>query len=182
VSRCQRNESPLPLISVFFTRSLYFSIRVGPQLSSRGWVNCVPDPLLLRKSGSARNRIRDLWICGQVLWSLDHRDRFCQYTNICNKKEPKYYYEGYSESHHERAVDETSNENQMLVYENKYLHTQAASEHSLLRSWTCRIREYIFVCPCQGNLPPVNSATYWHILSTPHYCWRTVIRTSSSGM
>ena len=33
----------------------------------------VPDPLLLRKSGSAGNRSRDLCICSQKLWPLDHR-------------------------------------------------------------------------------------------------------------
>jgi hypothetical protein len=36
-------------------------------------VDPVPDPLLLRKSGSAWNRTRDLWICSQELWPLDHR-------------------------------------------------------------------------------------------------------------
>ena len=33
----------------------------------------VPDPLLLRKSGSAGNRTRNLCICSQKLWPLDHR-------------------------------------------------------------------------------------------------------------
>ena len=33
----------------------------------------VPDPLLLRKSGSAGNRTRELCICSQKLWPLDHR-------------------------------------------------------------------------------------------------------------
>ena len=33
----------------------------------------VPDPLLLRKSGSAGNRTRDLCICSQKLLPLDHR-------------------------------------------------------------------------------------------------------------
>jgi hypothetical protein len=56
----------------FLDRSRYF-IEIAPQLSSRGWVGPVPDPLLLRKSGSAGNRTRDLWICSQELWSLDHR-------------------------------------------------------------------------------------------------------------
>jgi hypothetical protein len=46
---------------------------LAPQLFSRGWVDPVPDPLLLRKSGSAVNRTRDLWICSQELWLLDHR-------------------------------------------------------------------------------------------------------------
>ena len=33
----------------------------------------VPDPLLLRKSGSAGNRTQDLCICSQKLRPLDHR-------------------------------------------------------------------------------------------------------------
>jgi hypothetical protein len=36
-------------------------------------VDAVPDPLLLRKSGSAGNRTRDLWIYSQELWTLDDR-------------------------------------------------------------------------------------------------------------
>jgi hypothetical protein len=59
----------------FLDQSSYFSIQVAPQLSSRGWVDPVPDPLLLRLSGSAGNRTRDLWICSQELWPLDHRGR-----------------------------------------------------------------------------------------------------------
>jgi hypothetical protein len=73
VSRGQRNKLPQPLISIFYTRSSYFSIQVAPQLQPRGCVELVPDPLLLRKSGSAGNRTRDLYICSQELWSLDHR-------------------------------------------------------------------------------------------------------------
>jgi hypothetical protein len=57
----------------FLDRSLYFSIQVASQLSSRGWVVPVPDPLLLRKSGRAGNRTRNLRICSQELWPLDHR-------------------------------------------------------------------------------------------------------------
>ena len=52
---------------------LLFFIQVAPQLTSRGWVDPVPDPLLLRKSGSAGDRTRDLCICSQKLWPLDHR-------------------------------------------------------------------------------------------------------------
>ena len=33
----------------------------------------VPDPLLLRESGSAGNRTRDLCICSQKIWPLDQR-------------------------------------------------------------------------------------------------------------
>jgi hypothetical protein len=57
----------------FLDRSRYFFFQVAPQLSSRGWLNPVPDPLLLRKSGRVGNRTRDLWICSQKLWLLDHR-------------------------------------------------------------------------------------------------------------
>ena len=72
VSRGQRNESPRPLISVYRTWIATF-IQVVPQLTSRGWVHPVPDPLPLRKSGSAGNRTRDLCICSQKPWPLDHR-------------------------------------------------------------------------------------------------------------
>jgi hypothetical protein len=62
----------------FLDQSRYFSIQVAPQLSSRGWVDTTQDPLLLRKSGNAGNRTRDLYICSQEHWPLDH--------NIKNKK------------------------------------------------------------------------------------------------
>jgi hypothetical protein len=42
----------------FLDRSRYFFFQVAPQLYSRGRVDPVPDPLLLRKSGSAGNRTR----------------------------------------------------------------------------------------------------------------------------
>jgi hypothetical protein len=64
----------------FLDRSRYFSIQVVPQLSSRGWANPVPDTILLRKSGSAGNRTRDLWICSQEIWPLDYRG-----GHFCNK-------------------------------------------------------------------------------------------------
>jgi hypothetical protein len=44
-----------PILS-FLDRSHYFFFQVAPKLYSRGWVDPVPDPLLLRKSGSAENR------------------------------------------------------------------------------------------------------------------------------
>jgi hypothetical protein len=58
----------------FLDRSRYFFIQVAPQLSSWGWVDPVRDPLLLRKSGRPGNRTRDLWICSQKIWPLDHCD------------------------------------------------------------------------------------------------------------
>jgi hypothetical protein len=57
----------------FLDQSRYFFIQVAPQLSSRGWVHPVPDPLLLKKSGRAGNRTHDIRICIQKLWSLNHR-------------------------------------------------------------------------------------------------------------
>jgi hypothetical protein len=56
----------------FLDRSRYFFTQFTPQLSSRVWVDPVPDSLLLRKSGRAGNQTRDLWICNQKLWPLDH--------------------------------------------------------------------------------------------------------------
>jgi hypothetical protein len=56
----------------FLDRNRYFFFQVAPQLYSRGWVDPVPDPLLLRKSGSTGNRTRT---SGSVArnWPLDHR-------------------------------------------------------------------------------------------------------------
>jgi hypothetical protein len=51
----------------FLDWSPYFFIQVASQLSSRARVDPVSDPLLVRKSGRARNRTRDLWICSQKL-------------------------------------------------------------------------------------------------------------------
>jgi hypothetical protein len=53
-------------------RSRYFFFQVAPQLYSRGCVDPVPDPLLLRKSGSARTRTRT---SGSVARNSDHDHR-----------------------------------------------------------------------------------------------------------
>jgi hypothetical protein len=65
---------------------LYFSIQVAPQLSSRGWVDPVPDPLLLKTFGSPGNRTQDLWICSQELWPLDHRGGHPYISTFINNK------------------------------------------------------------------------------------------------
>jgi hypothetical protein len=36
-------------------------------------VEPIPDPLLLRKTCSSWNRNRDIWVCSQKLWPLDHK-------------------------------------------------------------------------------------------------------------
>jgi hypothetical protein len=56
----------------FLDRSRYYFFLVAPQLSLRGWVDHVPDPLLLTKSGTAGNRTRNPCICGQKLKPPDH--------------------------------------------------------------------------------------------------------------
>jgi hypothetical protein len=66
----------------FLNRSRYFFFQVAPQLHSRGWVSLVPDPPLLRKSGSGENRTRGLRICSQELWPLDHRGGLEAENNI----------------------------------------------------------------------------------------------------
>jgi hypothetical protein len=49
---------PYGCIFGFLGRSRYVFFQVAPQLYSRGWVDPVPDPLLLRKSGGSGNRTR----------------------------------------------------------------------------------------------------------------------------
>jgi hypothetical protein len=44
------------IFSIFLERSRYFSFQVTSQFCSWGWVDPVPDPILLRKSGNAGNR------------------------------------------------------------------------------------------------------------------------------
>jgi hypothetical protein len=53
----------------FLDRSRYFCFQAAPQLYSRGWVDPVTDPLLLRKCGNAGNRTR---ISGSVTRNSDH--------------------------------------------------------------------------------------------------------------
>jgi hypothetical protein len=73
VSRGRSHGTPTAVNLSFLDRSRYFSFQADPLLSSRGWVDHVPDKLLLRKSDSAEIRTRDLWVCSQELWPLDHR-------------------------------------------------------------------------------------------------------------
>jgi hypothetical protein len=68
-------------ILCFLDGSRYYFFLVASQLYSRGWVDSVPDPLLLRKSGNTGNRARDFWICSQELWPLDHSGAVWQRAN-----------------------------------------------------------------------------------------------------
>jgi hypothetical protein len=69
--RCHmvRATDPQGRILGFLNRSRYFLFQAAPQLYSRGWVDPVPDPLFLRKSGSAGNRIRTF---GSAASNPDH--------------------------------------------------------------------------------------------------------------
>jgi hypothetical protein len=64
--------NPCCRILGFLNKSRYFFFQAAPQFYSRGWVNPVPHPLLLRKSGSAGNRTRTSWSVARN-WPLDHR-------------------------------------------------------------------------------------------------------------
>jgi hypothetical protein len=71
---------PYGRILGFLDRSSYLFFQVALRLYSRGWVDPVPDPLLVRKSRSVVDRTRDLLICSQELWPLDHRGGRFQHT------------------------------------------------------------------------------------------------------
>jgi hypothetical protein len=73
VSRGQRGGFPTVVNLSFLDRSRYFSFKQLLIYPHKGWVDLVPDPLLLRKSGSAGNRTRDLWVSSQELWPLDYK-------------------------------------------------------------------------------------------------------------
>jgi hypothetical protein len=53
----------------FLGRKFYFFFQLAPQLYSRGWVDLVPDPLFLGKSGFAGNWTRT---SGSVARNSDH--------------------------------------------------------------------------------------------------------------
>jgi hypothetical protein len=64
-----RVTDPYGRILDFLDRSRYLFFQAAPQLYSRGWVDPVSDPPLLRKSGSAVNRTRT---SGSVVRNSDH--------------------------------------------------------------------------------------------------------------
>jgi hypothetical protein len=82
VSRGQRNKCSQPYSRFSRPEPLLFHSS-NSSVSSRGWMDPVPDPLLLRESDSAVNQTRDPWICSQELWPLDHRGGL--WTQLCQK-------------------------------------------------------------------------------------------------
>jgi hypothetical protein len=73
VSRGQRGRSPTVVNLSFIDRSRYFSFKQLLIYSHKGWVYPVPDPLLLRKCGSAVNRTRDFGLQPGVLTTRPQR-------------------------------------------------------------------------------------------------------------
>jgi hypothetical protein len=71
VSRGQRGVSPTVVNLGFLDRSRYCSFKQLLIYPHKGWVDPVPDPLLLKKSGSTGNGTRDLWVCSEEVWPLD---------------------------------------------------------------------------------------------------------------
>jgi hypothetical protein len=68
VPRDQRDGSLRPYSRLYRSEPLVV-FQIAPQLYSRGSVNPVPDPILLRKCGSAGNRTRT---SGSVVRNTDH--------------------------------------------------------------------------------------------------------------
>jgi hypothetical protein len=79
----QRDGSPRPYSRFSTPESLIF-LSNSSSVVLKGWLDRLPDPLLLRKSGSTENRTRDLWICSQELWPLGHRGGRTYMLSIIN--------------------------------------------------------------------------------------------------
>jgi hypothetical protein len=74
MSRGLRGGTPTAVNLSFLDRSCYFFSVVALHLSSRGWVDPVPDWLLLRKSSSAGKWTRALWDCSPgTLTTIPHK-------------------------------------------------------------------------------------------------------------
>jgi hypothetical protein len=69
VSRGQRNGSPMAVNLSFLDRSRYFSFKHLFIYPHKGWVNPVPDPLLLRKVAAPGI---EPWTSGSAARKSDH--------------------------------------------------------------------------------------------------------------
>jgi hypothetical protein len=122
-------------------------------------------------------------------------ERHCGYPchDNCSETDylPEYYVQDTQNTiHYMRATWEVSSgelltqqamrEKIALYTKNMYVLQLLLNSHH--QNWgTCRIEEYFFACLCQRSLLPMSSVTFRHLPSTPHYCWSTVIPTSSSN-
>jgi hypothetical protein len=73
---------PYVRILGFLDRSRYLFFQVAPRLYSRGWVDPVPDPLLLRKSGSVEDRTRTPGSSQELTTRPQRRSTFFYITYI----------------------------------------------------------------------------------------------------
>jgi hypothetical protein len=78
----QRGGSLTVVNLSFLDRSRYFPFKWLLIYPQKGWVDPVPDVLLLRKSGSVGNRTRHLWICSQGFCSLDQKGDRSTYKRV----------------------------------------------------------------------------------------------------
>jgi hypothetical protein len=85
VSRCQHGGSPTVVNLSFLDWSRYFSFKSLLIYRHNGWMDQVSDILLLRISGSDGNRTRDLWVCSQEVWLIDHRSGITVRTRFPNR-------------------------------------------------------------------------------------------------
>jgi hypothetical protein len=65
---CGKPDGSLRMFSLISRLDMVLFFQVTPQLYSRGWVDPVPEPLLVSKSGNAGNRTR---ISGPVAGNSD---------------------------------------------------------------------------------------------------------------
>jgi hypothetical protein len=107
VSRGQRGGSHTVVNLSFLDRSRYFFkyLLIYPH---KGWVDPVPDPLLLRKSGIAGNRTRDLCVCNQELWPLRPLRPNSDRNTKCSQS--------YSTQKHLKEHNKTDGNNETMIH------------------------------------------------------------------
>jgi hypothetical protein len=100
-------------------------------------MNPVPDPLLLRKCGSARNRTRDLWICSQELWQLDHRYTFCDPLKIY------FFFETKLGPDVQQWQGRVNTRSTVVVSGREYSGRCSSRRHSLLQSHSLHVGTFV---------------------------------------
>jgi hypothetical protein len=110
-------------------------------------VDPIPDPLLLRISGSAENRTGDLWICSQELWPLDQRGgRF----NII-------IHNYYSHSEHRSSNGTVGSKDEVVsVLTNLHAHKNIGGVKVSLHAFTDHVGSSVKLLTCirNGSNPP----------------------------
>jgi hypothetical protein len=69
--RDQRGGTPTA-VNLFSRPEPLLFFQAAPHLSWRSWMDPIPDSQLFKQCRSAGNRTRDLRVCNQELWPLDH--------------------------------------------------------------------------------------------------------------